>query len=598
MDTRDRRTEFKSKYPALARRMAASSSPSVHDFGRVFLGHDERGRPLYLDDSARLEHVWCIGSTGSGKSTLAIQLIMQDIRRGRGGLLIDPHGDLYRALLAQLYADGFLESGRVHLLDPNVRSHILPFNALAAIPGTDDSVLADALLEAFERAWGDEDTHEKPAIRSNLKSGFIALAELKLPLTDCKLLFDPNDTHGVRERAIQTLTNEYAREELERLHRIALADRSKREFNLEVRGPINRLNEFVSCDVVRAMLGVVDEPGKPRRTFDLLSAMDRGDIVLFNGEHGGAVSEADTNLLAAILLRYVFLLSARRRNCEPWFMHIDECHKVLTGDVSSLLAECRKYGIACHLYHQFEAQLGKRDELIFQACLNSTEVKIVFRVKSAEEAQHLAENVIPLSLEMPVKASIRKTQIGVTRVRLANHSDATHEAETDAEGESEGETESITIGRASVTTTGTSVADGTSDSASDLLSAPLTLFGPNAEGATFPQVVTAQGSSTGASHVEGTTNVNSEMESEARASGRISTRSRSRARTRGLSVADGWSEANEPIFADLPASFHSKENELYFKGEMIRRLPTDKCFVAFRGTSACVTVPPPKRKKP
>ena len=288
----ERRAAYLKKYPALARRHPIVVPLQRPDFSRVLLGY-ENGRPIWLDDNARLEHCWIIGATGSGKSTLAASLILQDFARGRGGILIDPHGDLYRTVLAELHVRGFLESGRVHLIDPNIRSYTLPFNPLALLPDTDVSVLADALLEAVERVWGDEDTHQKPSIRSNLKSALIALAELGWPLTDTKLLFDPDDTHGVRARAITELKNEYAREELERLHRTALADRSKREFNLEVRGPINRLNEFTSSNAIRAMLGIVDEPGQPRRTFPWLECMERGDIVLFNAEHGGAVSVAD-----------------------------------------------------------------------------------------------------------------------------------------------------------------------------------------------------------------------------------------------------------------------------------------------------------------
>ena len=44
------------------------------------------------------------------------------------------------------------------------------------------------------------------------------------------------------------------------------------------------------------------------------------------------MSEADSALLGALLLRYVFLLASRRTNREPWFLYIDECHRYLTGD--------------------------------------------------------------------------------------------------------------------------------------------------------------------------------------------------------------------------------------------------------------------------
>ena len=63
-----------------------------------------------------------------------------------------------------------------------------------------------------------------------------------------------------------------------------------------------------------------------------------------------------------------------------------------------------------------------------------------------------------------------------------------------------------------------------------------------------------------------------------------------------LAWGRGETDAFESLYANLPASFHSKENELYFKGEMIRRLPTGQCFVAYRGKTTRITVPAPKRK--
>ena len=64
---------------------------------------------------------------------------------------------------------------------------------------------------------------------------------------------------------------------------------------------------------------------------------------------------------------------------------------------------------------------------------NSTETKVVFRVKSPEEAQALAEDVLPLALEVPVQASIRPTQMGFTIERLKSETYSVHEGEGESE---------------------------------------------------------------------------------------------------------------------------------------------------------------------
>ena len=101
---------------------------------------------------------------------------------------------------------------------------------------------------------------------------------------------------------------------------------------------------------------------------------------------------------------------------------------------------------------------------------NSTETKVVFRVKSPEEAQALAYDVLPLNLEVPVQASIRPTQIGYAIGKLQNETYAVHEGDGEseavhaAEGTSRGRTELETWASALSRATGTSTASGSASS--------------------------------------------------------------------------------------------------------------------------------------
>src|SRR5437868_2099633 len=108
-----------------------------------------------------------------------------------------------------------------------------------------------------------------------LKATFMALAELGRTLGDAKALYDPHDRNGVRMAAISKLNNEFARDELERLHQTSEDEKSKRDFRAEVVGPTNRLNDFLSSDAIRAM---VAHPAP----LDLRQIMDDGDILLVN----------------------------------------------------------------------------------------------------------------------------------------------------------------------------------------------------------------------------------------------------------------------------------------------------------------------------
>jgi hypothetical protein len=415
------------------------------DFTKVWLGTNADDERIWLDEVARLEHMQAIGVTGSGKSNFLEHIAVQDIQRGRGLILLDPHGNhpdsVFARMTRWIASTPLANTSRIHIVSPNEAGSVVGFNPLAKLPDTSLSVIADALLQAFERAWGDENTQEKPTIRSVLKATFIALAELDLTLCEAKYLYDQTDVgHRVREKVLAQLTDEYARDEIARLHETAKSERSKRDFRAEVVGPINRINEFVSSEAIRAMVGqTAADPEHPGKTLDLMRILNRADILLVNLQHGPRVSEADTNLLGAILLRYIFLLAARRTNREPFFLYVDECHRYLTGDVPNLLAECRKMGIGSVLSHQYMAQLGEPTDLIYQALRNSTRIKAVFNIESAQEAQDLAELVLPINLEVPVAASIRPVQVGYRIDTLNSAQVAEHDADSYGVSESAGE---------------------------------------------------------------------------------------------------------------------------------------------------------------
>lgn len=55
--------------------------------------------PFGISHVDRRQHLYAIGKTGTGKTTLLRNLICQDIERGHGVGIIDPHGDLAEELL-------------------------------------------------------------------------------------------------------------------------------------------------------------------------------------------------------------------------------------------------------------------------------------------------------------------------------------------------------------------------------------------------------------------------------------------------------------------------------------------------------------------
>ena len=56
------------------------------------------GRAFGIYRADRLSHMFILGQTGTGKSTLISNMIRQDVQKGEGFCLIDPHSDLAEAV--------------------------------------------------------------------------------------------------------------------------------------------------------------------------------------------------------------------------------------------------------------------------------------------------------------------------------------------------------------------------------------------------------------------------------------------------------------------------------------------------------------------
>ena len=67
----------------------------------------QTNKPILMATADRFYHNLIVGQTGTGKSTLINQLVTQDILRGSGLTLIDPHGDLICSIMGKLESEKF-----------------------------------------------------------------------------------------------------------------------------------------------------------------------------------------------------------------------------------------------------------------------------------------------------------------------------------------------------------------------------------------------------------------------------------------------------------------------------------------------------------
>ena len=129
---------------------ARMGADNVTRFARVDFHSDER--VFGIKDEDRLSHVYVIGKTGTGKSTLLENMALQDLERGNGLALIDPHGDLVARIAARIP-----ERRRPDIiyLDATDPSQPFGYNPLRHVREDRIALAASGMMDVFKKMWPD-----------------------------------------------------------------------------------------------------------------------------------------------------------------------------------------------------------------------------------------------------------------------------------------------------------------------------------------------------------------------------------------------------------------------------------------------------------
>ena len=187
---------------------AQKSQPSPRDGHKrsTSLGIDiQTGQEVYISSpEERLQIVSLFGATGAGKTTLLKNLIHANIRNVDGVCVIDPHGDLIRAVIAGIPAPRLKET---ILLDVSDADFPVGLNLVETPqPRTIKTMAltASSLSHIFSKIWGLGP--ETPRLLMVLRAVVRTLLETPgTTIAEAGLLFN-SDT--VRAKMVANLTNQ------------------------------------------------------------------------------------------------------------------------------------------------------------------------------------------------------------------------------------------------------------------------------------------------------------------------------------------------------------------------------------------------------
>jgi hypothetical protein len=345
----------------------------------TFANTNFRNQPVTfgIKRADRRAHLYILGKTGTGKSTLMKALMLDDLRKGFGFALLDPHGDLVKKIKSCIPW-----SRKDDVIDFDVPDASQPygFNPLANIPVDKRPLACSGLIQVFKHLWQDS---WGPRLEYILRNCLLSLLDYPgAAFSDILKLLSDKD---FRKEVIPFISNKQIKD-----FWLKEYDKYPERFRVEAISPIqNKVGAFLSHPLLQRILT------KPEKPLSLRKIMDEGKILLVNLAKGN-IGEDTSNLLGSLLISR-FDLAALSRADTPeddrrdYALYLDEFHNFTTQSLVLMLSELRKYRLSLVLAHQYLTQL---EPTIKDAILGNVGTIIVFRI-GANDAEIFAQEFAP-----------------------------------------------------------------------------------------------------------------------------------------------------------------------------------------------------------
>jgi hypothetical protein len=359
----------------------------------LLLGHNVyRGvaQPIYMKREDRFRHFYVIGQTGTGKSSIFQTMIRQDLDRGDGLCVVDPHGSLIEDLLP------FVPKHRVDdviIFDPADLERPMGLNLLEAETDEEkDMVALDAMnimLKMFdEEVFG-------PRIQDYFRNGVLTL--MADPdggsMTDIVRLFTDD---AFQKAKVKHVTNPVVKSFWTK----QMAQTGAREKQEMIPYFAAKFGAFVTNSMIRNIIG------QTRSSFDFSKVMQEKKVLFMNLSKG-ATGEINSKLLGLIIVSKLQMAALRRQKMsaqerQDFFLYIDEFQNYVTDSIESILSEARKYRLSLNIAHQYLSQIDtsnqKKGVNLKDAIFGNVGTMMCYKI-GAQDAEPMAKEMSPAFTE-------------------------------------------------------------------------------------------------------------------------------------------------------------------------------------------------------
>jgi len=321
--------------------------------------------------------MYIIGKTGMGKTVLLENMAIQNIQRGNGLAIIDPHGEFAERML------DFVPKERINdviYFNPSDLDYPISFNAIEQVTPEHRHLIASGLMGVFKKIWPDVWSARMEYILYNT-----VLALLEYPgstlLGINRVLADKSYRNKVLGKVTDPTIRAFWDNEFAKY-----PDR----FREEAVAPIqNKVGQFISAPLIRNIIG------QTTTAFDIREIMDKSKILIVNLSKG-KIGEDASHLLGALIVTKLQLAAMSRVDIPEekradFYLYVDEFQNFATEAFANILSEARKYHLSLILAHQYIAQM---EESVRDAIFGNIGTIINFRV-GASDAEFLEKEYLP-----------------------------------------------------------------------------------------------------------------------------------------------------------------------------------------------------------
>ncbi len=311
----------------------------------------------------RLRHLYIVGKTGTGKSWFIDNMAIEDIRKGAGVAVLDPHGDAIDTIMQYIPKNRINDVCYFNPADPE---YGYPLNLLEVHNPAQRELMVSGIIGIFYKlysnSWGPRLEH----ILRNVLFTLINVPDATLPDV-IRILNDKKFRDKVLEQINDPMLTMFWKKEFEGM--------SEKFANEAVAPILNKVGQFVTSPLIRKIIS------HPRSKVKIEELMDNRKIFLCDLSQG-KIGEDNATLLGSMLITKIQIAAMNRafqaeESRVPFYLYVDEFQNFATSSFTKILSEARKYKLGLTLANQYITQI---DEDVMAAILGNVGTITCFNV--------------------------------------------------------------------------------------------------------------------------------------------------------------------------------------------------------------------------